>query len=409
MPIGIMAAMQEEIDRLLRELPAGSEVVNDGRRTYHSGHLWGTPVVIVFSRWGKVAAATTATDLISDFCVTEILFTGVAGAAQPGLKVGDIVVGARLWQHDMDARPLFPRHEIPLLGRSSFASDEKRCDQLLQAAAAHLATDYDNRGVAYANKGLYDQAIEDFNQAISLLPKSFPAAYFNRGSAYGNQSLDDQAIADFTMAISLEPGGAGPDFKLADAYDYRGNAYERKGLYDEAIADFTVAISLNPRLEGAYANRGNDYLRKGQYDLAIADFGMVISFDPRNVASRFNRALAYQHKGLYDDAIADFTKVISLASADAGAYDARGLAYAHNGLYDQAIADYTKEIALNAKDIQRYPVFARQYANAYVHRADAYGHKGLTDAAVADYREALKLDPVMQPAKDALARLGAVP
>ena len=86
MPIGIMAAMQEEIDRLLKELPAGSEVVNDGRRTYHSGHLWGTPVVIVFSRWGKVAAATTATDLISDFCVTEILFTGVAGAAQPGSK-----------------------------------------------------------------------------------------------------------------------------------------------------------------------------------------------------------------------------------------------------------------------------------------------------------------------------------
>jgi len=136
-----MAAMQEEIDRLLKELAAGSEVVNDGRRTYHSGHLWGTPVVIVFSRWGKVAAATTATDLISDFCVTEILFTGVAGAAQPGLKVGDIVVGARLWQHDMDARPLFPRHEIPLLGRSSFASDEKRCDQLLQAAAAFLRDD----------------------------------------------------------------------------------------------------------------------------------------------------------------------------------------------------------------------------------------------------------------------------
>lgn len=76
MPIGIMAAMQEEIDTLLKELSAGSEVVNEGRRTYHSGHLWGAPVVIVFSRWGKVAAATTATDLISDFGVSEILFTG---------------------------------------------------------------------------------------------------------------------------------------------------------------------------------------------------------------------------------------------------------------------------------------------------------------------------------------------
>jgi len=136
-----MAAMQEEIDTLLKELPADSEVVDDGRRTYHSGHLWGTPVVVAFSRWGKVAAATTATHLISDFCVAEILFTGVAGASQPWLKIGDIVVGARLWQHDMDARPFFPRHEIPLLGRTSFASDEKRRNQLLQAAAAFLRDD----------------------------------------------------------------------------------------------------------------------------------------------------------------------------------------------------------------------------------------------------------------------------
>ena len=136
-----MAAMQEEIDALLKELPADAEVVDDGRRTYHSGCVWGTPVVVVFSRWGKVAAATTATHLIPDFGVAEILFTGVAGAAQSGLKVGDIVVGARLWQHDMDARPLFPRHEIPLLGRTSFASDEKRRDQLLQATAAFLRDD----------------------------------------------------------------------------------------------------------------------------------------------------------------------------------------------------------------------------------------------------------------------------
>ena len=136
-----MAAMQEEIDALLQELPPDAEVIDDGRRTYHSGCLWDTPVVMVFSRWGKVAAATTATHLISDFGIDEILFTGVAGAAQPGLKVGDVVVGARLWQHDMDARPLFAQHEIPLLRRSSFASNAKRRNQLLQAAAAFLRDD----------------------------------------------------------------------------------------------------------------------------------------------------------------------------------------------------------------------------------------------------------------------------
>src|SRR5215471_2715042 len=154
MSIGIMAAMQEEIDTLLKELPTDSAVVNEGQRTYQSGHLWGTPVVIVFSRWGKVAAATTAMHLISDFGVSEILFTGVAGAVQPGLRVGDIVVGARLWQHDVDARPLFPRHEIPLLGRSSFVSDEKRRNQLLHAAATFLRDDL-STAVSEANRNAF--------------------------------------------------------------------------------------------------------------------------------------------------------------------------------------------------------------------------------------------------------------
>ena len=122
--------MQEEIDTLLKELPADSEVADDGRRTYHSGHLWGTPVVVAFSRWGKVAAATTATHLISDFCVAEILFTGVAGASQPWLKIGDIVVGARLWQHDMDARHSFRGTRFPcsaVLRLPAMKSDGTNC------------------------------------------------------------------------------------------------------------------------------------------------------------------------------------------------------------------------------------------------------------------------------------------
>jgi nucleoside phosphorylase len=65
MVIGIMRAMQEEIDTLLKGLPADTEALVDGLRTYHSAHLWGTPVVVFFSRWGKVGAATTATHLIS--------------------------------------------------------------------------------------------------------------------------------------------------------------------------------------------------------------------------------------------------------------------------------------------------------------------------------------------------------
>jgi adenosylhomocysteine nucleosidase len=60
----------------------------------------------VFLRWGQVAAATTATHLITHFGIGQRIFTGVAGAADPQFRVGDVVVGNRLRHHDMDGKPL---------------------------------------------------------------------------------------------------------------------------------------------------------------------------------------------------------------------------------------------------------------------------------------------------------------
>ena len=113
MTIGIMSAMREEIASLVMDLGTADEALHTGMRTYHRGCLWGIPVVLVFSRWGKVAAASTVTHLIAQFGVDEIIFTGVAGAVDPALNVGDVVIAGQLFQHDMDARPLYSRHELP--------------------------------------------------------------------------------------------------------------------------------------------------------------------------------------------------------------------------------------------------------------------------------------------------------
>jgi adenosylhomocysteine nucleosidase len=113
--IGIMGAMPEEI-HTITELLTDLKTREIGGRMYYSGLLNTIPAVVVFSRWGKVAAATTVTTLILEFKITELLFTGVAGAIHPDLNVGDIVIGKRLIQHDMDARPIMQQFEIPLLG-----------------------------------------------------------------------------------------------------------------------------------------------------------------------------------------------------------------------------------------------------------------------------------------------------
>ncbi len=140
MKTGIMSAMLEEMESLLEALenPTAQET---GNRTYYTGILWGQEVVLVFSRWGKVASTTTAAHLILEHKVDRILFSGVAGAIDPSLRIGDIVIGTQLYQHDMDARPLYPQFEIPLVHRSYFETDDSLRYQLLQAATHFVQSD----------------------------------------------------------------------------------------------------------------------------------------------------------------------------------------------------------------------------------------------------------------------------
>lgn len=111
--------MPEEMDQVIGAI-TDKEVIERGSRKYYRGKLFGQEVVAVFSRWGKVAAAATTANMILEFNVDRIIFTGIAGAISPELNVGDIVIGERLYQHDMDARPLMRRFEIPLTGRTSY-------------------------------------------------------------------------------------------------------------------------------------------------------------------------------------------------------------------------------------------------------------------------------------------------
>jgi len=113
---------------------------------------------------------------------------------------------------------------------------------LLDDCAAHLA--------AY---GSFD-VIADLTKEISLAPAD-AEAYDRRGLAYAHKTLYDQAIADHTRAIEinakdilLHPGFVS---RYAGAYGHRGDAYELKGVIDAAIADYRAALKLDPGLTSA--------------------------------------------------------------------------------------------------------------------------------------------------------------
>ena len=132
-----MAAMQEEMVGLTSALQ-GACTIQNGSRQFTTGTWHGQAVVLVMSRIGKVAAATTATALIERFNVSAIVFTGVAGGIATGVNVGDMVVASEFVQHDMDASPLFPPLEVPLYGRAHFPTDIALTQSLRVAAQGIL-------------------------------------------------------------------------------------------------------------------------------------------------------------------------------------------------------------------------------------------------------------------------------
>lgn len=146
MAIGILAAMHDEVADLINAMirQSGNQVHRIGMRDYHVGEFDGQPCVVVLARIGKVAAAATAVTLIREFGVTEIIFTGLAGGIGLHVAVGDIVIGDRLVQHDLDVRPLFSRHEVPLLGVSEFMADLALGVELKSAAEFFLREDLQN-------------------------------------------------------------------------------------------------------------------------------------------------------------------------------------------------------------------------------------------------------------------------
>ena len=143
MRLGIISALHEEQQGLVEAMQSPYKLIH-GMREVWVGQLWEIDAVCVLSRIGKVAAAMTATLLVEKFGVTHILFTGVAGSGDDTVRVGDLVVAESLVQHDMDASPLFPRHEVPLTGLSHFSSDRQMALQLSAAARHFLDSEFEN-------------------------------------------------------------------------------------------------------------------------------------------------------------------------------------------------------------------------------------------------------------------------
>ncbi len=96
---GILGAFGTEVKFLVAQLEGAEERRIEGL-SFWTGRLKGRRVVVARSGVGKVNAAVTATLLQVHFHPAEVIFSGIAGAANPELRPGDLVIAEKTAQHD---------------------------------------------------------------------------------------------------------------------------------------------------------------------------------------------------------------------------------------------------------------------------------------------------------------------
>lgn len=102
MKIGIIGALDSEIKLLLDSIDSRRRETVKYGLTFHKGYIDENEVVIVKCGVGKVNAARCAQILIDVFNVGCVINTGVAGAIDDSLDVGDVIVPDSFIQHDFD-------------------------------------------------------------------------------------------------------------------------------------------------------------------------------------------------------------------------------------------------------------------------------------------------------------------
>lgn len=133
MRIGIIGAMDEEIELLTKALDSNTKLEKGGC-LFIKGSMASHEVIVVKSGIGKVNAAIATTLLISEFQPETVINTGSAGGFHKDLNVGDIVISTEVRYHDVDVTAFkYDYGQIPGMP-ISFQADPKLFEIASQVA-----------------------------------------------------------------------------------------------------------------------------------------------------------------------------------------------------------------------------------------------------------------------------------
>jgi tetratricopeptide (TPR) repeat protein len=252
------------------------------------------------------------------------------------------------------------------------AENRKAAEELDNGASPGQESQFFKQGLDAQDNAEWKQAIGFFEKAVESDGKNANYLYH---LAYCLQEVapdagDDEvkyhkrAMENYKKVLTLEPNNH-------EAWYNLGYVQEELEEFDEAIKSFNQAIKIEPTDKDAHINLGNCYMSRNEFEESVKTYHAAIALDPNCVMSHYNLASAHH-------SAASTTSVPSKAKNH----------------YKLARGEFYEAIRLNPN-----------YADAYFNLGICYQDENDVEKARKMYSEAIKLQPDMREATDALEAL----
>ena len=204
--------------------------------------------------------------------------------------------------------------------------------------ARQQSADYNNRGVAFANRGRLDEAMPWFLQAFQLDPTNADACN-NIASVYELQQKVDDAAIYFQRAVALKPNHVQALYNL-------GIVLHKQGKHEEAIASYERVLGLQSNHLDARNNMGNVLKDLRRFDEAMACYREVLRLKPDFAEVHLNVGIVLGEQRDWQGAIACYQHALKLKPQYAEAHTDMGIAPVRLERFDEAMLHYNQALSI---------------------------------------------------------------
>lgn len=260
-------------------------------------------------------------------------------------------------------------------------------ESLFQNVLAHYPRSHiahNNIGNVYRLQGRYDDALREYQAALSIVPDE---ALNNIGNVYRAQGKVDDAARALEQALHVR--------SQVKTLSNLGALYRKQGKLDEALAQYRKALAIDPESKEAHLGLGVLYATQRMFAQAQVEYRTAIRIDPRYEEAHTNLGAALYAEGKVAEAVDAYTQALSVNPFFPDARFNLAVALTSLGREEEAIGEYEQVI-------RGVPT----YIPARINLALLLYASGDHDGARAQFEQILRIDPRNAAATKALQQMG---